>query len=157
MKFLSTRDMLSSDNFQYVSNRRYLCSIAFARLDVTPRHERLRNRVTGEKVLSTPINLDLLRQGKFRSRKGLSLNWIPTRLQLQSLITIASRAVKFSNSVAIYFTIYLRSVCIKESQISCSKLPISYSDKSLEILLKKSRDKIHPKLSRNLEETAYNF
>jgi len=71
MKFLSTRDMLSSDNFQYVSNRRYLCSIAFARLDMTPRHERLRNR-NWEKVLSTPINLDLLRQGKFRSQKGFS-------------------------------------------------------------------------------------
>ena len=39
-----------------------MCSIAFARLDVTPRHERLRNR-NWEKVLSTPINLDLLRQG----------------------------------------------------------------------------------------------
>lgn len=62
--------MLSSDNFQYVSNRRYLYSIAFARLDVM-RHERLRNR-NWEKVLSTPINLDLLRQGKFRSQKGFS-------------------------------------------------------------------------------------
>lgn len=65
--------MLSSNNFQYVSNRRYLCSIAFAQLNVTPRHERLRNR-NWEKVLSTPINLDLLRQGKFRSRKEGSLN-----------------------------------------------------------------------------------
>lgn len=68
MKFLS-RDMLSSDNFQYVSNRRYLRSIAFARLDVTPRHERLRNR-NWEKVLSTPINLDLLRQGNLGHEKG---------------------------------------------------------------------------------------
>lgn len=40
-------------------------------LDVMPHHERLRNR-DREKVLSTPINLDLLRQGEFRSRKGFS-------------------------------------------------------------------------------------
>lgn len=70
--FIHPRDMLSSDNFQYVSNRRYLCSIAFARLDVTPRHERSRNRNWGKSIVYSPINLDLLRQGKFRSRKGFS-------------------------------------------------------------------------------------
>lgn len=49
-------------------------SVAFGMIpDMMPHRERLRNR-DREKVLSTPINLDFLRQGEFRSRKGFSLN-----------------------------------------------------------------------------------
>lgn len=114
--------MLSSDNFQYVSNRRYLCSIAFARLDVTPRHERLRNR-NWEKVLSTLQSIWIYFVKVNLGRGKGSLNWIPARLQLQSLITIANRAVKFSNSL-LQFTsrfIYIRYV---QKNRTCSVLQI---------------------------------
>lgn len=62
-------------------SRRYPRSVAFGMIpDVMPHRGRLRNR-DREKVLSAPINLDFLRQGEFRSRKGFSQLCASARLQ----------------------------------------------------------------------------
>lgn len=101
MKFLSARDMFSSDNFRYVFNRQSLCSVAFARSNMMPRDERLRNR-NRKKVLSAPINLDLLRQGEFRSRKGFSQLSLDTTAVAIVDYDHGYRTVKLSFSIAIY-------------------------------------------------------
>lgn len=69
---------------------------------------RLRNR-DRKKVLSTPINLDFLRQGEFRSRKGFSqLSRDTTAVAVVDYDHESHRqAFKFQCNLVIYFPIFI--------------------------------------------------